>query len=305
VKRSVAVMSPARLRVEHAQLVVEQGDGASTVPLEDLGVLLVDSQEVEITSGLLSALGERRIALVACGENKHPCALMLPISGHSTSPQILRGQIRCGLPSKKRLWQAIVRAKIEAQERLLVEATGSGHGLGDLAKQVRSGDTTNREAVAAMAYFEALFEPGFVRLRSRDFEGEPELFTDGERGVNALLNYGYAVLRAYVARAVVLAGLHPALGVHHHHRENAFALADDLMEPLRPMVDRRVRQMLDDGRVEAELTPALKRELMRFVTEKVRWKGARWPLDAALEAYASGVRGCLLNEGRLPDIPGA
>jgi len=195
-----------------------------------------------------------------------------------------------------------------------------------MAAQVLSGDSNNREGVAANVFFEALFGDGFVRLRQDEVNSEPPPWTRkngscpsglgvGHRAdpdpttyliANAMLNYGYAVLRAAVARAVVMAGLHPALGIHHRHRENTFSLADDLIEPLRCLVDRRVLEiLLAENDLPDKLTPHLKRCVLQILTADVVWDGGLWPLDAALEAYAAGVRSCLLGEKKVLVVPGA
>lgn len=227
--------------------------------------------------------------------------------------QTLRAQIEASKPTKKQLWRAIVQEKIRSQARLLVEKRGMDRGLAAMAKDVRSGDTSNREGAAATLYFAELFGPGFARVR-RDrariaaILGEP-VDADASttfRIANALLNYGYAVLRAAVARAVVLAGLHPALGIFHRHRENTFSLADDLMEPLRVLVDRIAFDIVEEmPQLPNDLTPELKRRVLALLTAEVRWGGAMWPLDAALEAYAAGVRACLIGETKELAIPAA
>lgn len=280
---------------------VENEDGKFTVPIEDLGILVLDNTPTELTGPLLATLGEARVAVILCGEKHLPTGILLPFEGHTLQAQTLRAQIEVSKPTKKRIWQSIVMAKIQSQARHLVERTGSDQGLGAMANTVRSGDTTHREAAAATLYFTYLFGPEFVRVRQQErAHADPN---DG-RLTNALLNYGYAVIRACVARAVTLAGLHPALGVHHRHRENTFALADDLMEPLRVLVDRETCKILaTEPTLPLDLTPHLKRRILQVLTAEVGWDGAKWPLDAALEAYASQVRQCLLGERTRLQIP--
>ncbi len=300
-RRSVAIQKPARLSVERSQLLIENEDGRHTVPIEDLGILVVDNTAVEMTGSLLGTLGANKVAVVVCGEKHLPTLFALPYEGHNLMPQILRGQVEAPKPTKKRVWQAIVREKIRSQARLLVERTGRDHGLHAMADQVFSGDTTNREAAAATVYFAALFDEGFTRLRQTEIDSSPP---STERLANSLLNYGYAVLRAAVARAVVLAGLHPAIGVYHRHRENTFSLADDLLEPLRVLVDRETCVMLEEeSGLPEDLTPALKRRILQVLAAEVVWDAGLWPLDAALEAYAVHVRQCLLGERREPEVP--
>lgn len=300
-RRSVAIQKPARLSVERSQLLIVNEDGRHTVPIEDLGILVVDNTAVEMTGSLLGVLGENKVAVVVCGEKHLPTLLALPYEGHSLMPQVLRGQVAAPKPAKKRVWKVIVREKIRSQARHLVERSGADHGLLEMAERVFSGDSTNREGVAAFHYFRLLFGDEFGRMRQEEMADHDPC---PERLTNSLLNYGYAVLRAAVARAVVLAGMHPALGVHHRHRENAFSLADDLLEPLRVLADRETCDILSsEPGLPDDLTPALKRRMLRVLTAEVRWDGGLWPLDAALEAYAAQVRQCLLGERREPQVP--
>ncbi len=201
---------------------------------------------------------------------------------------MLREQIEASLPRKKRLWQQIVCAKIRAQASVLRRRGCHDRGLENLARNVRSGDTGNVEAQAARRYFVALFGPGFAR----DPAGG---------GLNVRLNYGYALLRAAVARALAGAGLHPALGIHHHNRSDAYALADDAMEPLRPLVDERVAELASEAAPSDELKPNDKQHLLQVLCAEVQWQGASFPLLAALERYAAALRECIAGrERKLP-----
>lgn len=335
-KRAIAIQKPARLSIERSQLLIENEDGKHRAPLEDLGILVLDHSAITISESLLGTMGDLNIVLVACNDKHLPSAILLPYSGHVTMPRILRGQIESSRPVRKRLWQWIVQAKIRSQARFLRETRGTDAGLFAIASSVASADRGNAEAYAASIYFAELFHPAFVRLRRTEIEqragqsvdpldpfahediddlctNSPEVNITSEPDhsskwalANSLLNYGYAVLRAAVARAVVMAGLHPALGIHHRHRENAFALADDLMEPLRVLVDRETFAIMKEEYDHAhELTPALKRRLLTFLTVEVGWNDSKWPLDAALEAYAAGVRACLLGERKTLETPSA
>lgn len=317
-RRSIAIQNPARLSLKRTMLRIENESGDHSVPLEEIDVLVLDHDAIHISEPLLGQLGEARVALVVCNSKHIPAAMMLPFEGHTLTSQTLRGQILASKPSQKRIWQTIIREKIRSQARLLLEKRGGTFGLERFAASVFSGDTTNREGVAAGVYFSELFGPGFTRIRSKNSPpnsggnddeyapDEPTFELDTFRITNAMLNYGYAIVRAAVARAVVLSGLHPALGVHHRHRENTFSLADDLMEPLRVLVDRIVFDIVQaEADLPEELTPELKRRLLSVLTSEVMWKGSRWPLDAALEAYAAGVRSCLLGETTVLEVPGA
>ncbi len=208
-----------------------------TIPLEDIAVVIASHPQISYTQAVLAGLAAAGGIFVACNEKHLPIAMLLPLESHSTQTERFARQAEMPLPLKKRLWQQIIRSKLRAQAGLLEERTGQDWGLSMLASQVRSGDPKNLEARAARIYWKALFNPSADGQEfRRDFEAE---------GVNACLNYGYAVLRAIVARALCGTGLHPGLGLHHHNRYNPFCLADDLMEPFRPVVDRVVRRLTD------------------------------------------------------------
>jgi CRISPR-associated protein Cas1 len=196
-----------------------------------------------------------------------------------------RRQLQAKLPTKKRIWQAIITAKILGQAQVLRQNQRDDAPLMRLISKIKSGDSGNVEGVAAARYFPALFGDGFIR--------DPDL-----EGINSRLNYGYAVMRAAVVRAVVLSGLSPSVGIWHHNRFNPFALADDLIEPLRPLIDQNVLESISEfpGR-DSDLTPPIKRHLLRTLTIEVGWDGARFPLDTALQRYCAQVRDALTEGG--------
>lgn len=225
----------SRLHVRYSQLVIEreQGDEVTT-PLSDLGVLVISYPRVFMSQAVISGIAEHGGAVVICDGNHSPAAMMLPLQVHTTQTERFARQAQASLPLCKRLWQQIVRAKIKAQGRLLQELHGGDAGLLAMADRVRSGDTGNLEAQASRRYWPLLFnDPHFRRGR----EGPDQ---------NSHLNYGYAILRATVARALCASGLHPSLGLRHHNRYDAFCLASDLMEPFRPVVDRAVYQWVQE-----------------------------------------------------------
>lgn len=228
--------------------VSEDGSEIGRVPLDDINALILSGPQITLSKTLMVELAERRAVIVTCGRNWHPLSFTLPFGVHFETAGILHDQIALSEPLRKRLWQALVRAKIDNQALALRQAAPGHRAITELAiirKQVRSGDPDNREAQAARHYWPAMMGDGF----RRDGEGD---------GRNACLNYGYTVLRAATARAVCGAGLHPTLGLHHKSRINAFALIDDLMEPFRPMVDCLVSGM-DTGN--DPLGPEQKRHL--------------------------------------------
>ncbi len=236
------------------------------------------------------------MALIWCDAKHHPASLTLPLSAHHLHARILRQQIECSLPTQKRLWQALVRAKLVNQAQVLELARGhsarrTAARLRELAAMVRSGDPDNVEAVGAQLYWPALFGDGF----QRDTEAP---------GLNAALNYAYAVLRAAVARALVGAGLHPALGVFHRNLYNSFALADDVMEPLRPWVDLSVARAQEEFDDLETLSPAVKRRLLDFFTGRLPFQGKMVAFTAMLPDYAAAFRQTLCRERLKFPVPG-
>lgn len=275
--RTVVISSPARLSLRHRQLVVSRADGsAPTVPLEDLALLLVEDPQATYTHALLAALMEAKAALVVCGADHMPAGVLLPYQANALAGERQRAQLACPRPLAKRLWQAIVCAKLRCQADLLRRTTGSDHGLSAMARRVRSGDPENLEAQGAQRYWPALFGATFRRDRA------------GE-GANRLLNYGYAVLRAATARAVVAAGLLPGLGLFHTNRGDAFALASDLMEPYRPFIDGMVWDLAQAGRAEGPLDREVKAHLLGVLNRAVGIDGRAMPLGLALAQSAASL----------------
>lgn len=288
---------PAHLAVRRGQLQLRRdGDTVAQFPCEDLGVVLVEHPATTYTHGALTALIDHGAALILCGADHLPQSVLLPIGEHSQIVTRLHLQIEAALPLKKQLWKQIVQAKIRAQAANLA-ADGPAHRLlRNLVSEVKSGDRTNVEAHAAKAYWrEWLTNPddadtpvGFRRL------------PDGA-APNALLNYGYTVMRAAVARAIVAAGLHPALGLHHSNRGNPYCLADDLMEPLRPIVDARVRELFFDD--ETEINPVTKRALLELLEVSVEAGGASGPLMVSLHRYVASLVSCLEGNRDRLEVP--
>lgn len=297
----MAVENPAFLRLDKTRLLVRrEGQPTGIVPLEDLAVLILDYNEIAITLPLLAALAEAEVAVIICGTKHLPVATYLPFAAHHQHTRIVLGQASAGEPTKKRIWQQIVQAKVRNQGAV-VNQVGPAKGREPradewrkMAGSVQSGDPRNVEATAAAKYFPLVFGNAFLR--------DPQLEDLG----NSMLNYGYALIRAAVTRAVCAAGLHPAFGVFHHNRYDPYALADDAMEPLRPLVDLRVRQYLRSQPTNAEktqLTPSDKRYLYPLLTATVSLDGERWPLFAALESYAANLRRCILSESKKLHCP--
>lgn len=291
IKRIVTIESPARLSLRKGQMVIERKDeGPATVPLEDLGVLILEHPAIQHTQMLLSACFANNVAVLICDDRRMPVALMTPLEGHTLHARILRSQTALGEPAKKRLWQAIVKAKIKAQARALDLIGEEDKALRSMADQVKSGDPSNVEARAARLYWRLLFDKNFRRGRDED-------------GPNLLLNYGYAVLRAATARAVVGAGLHPAIGLHHRNQYNPYCLADDLMEPLRPLADLKAHALWDASGGHVELDRENKKELLDTLGEDCLVGDRRYPLITALHYYAASVRKRIEGEDADLGIP--
>jgi CRISP-associated protein Cas1 len=252
---------PAKLRVNNSLLVVQfDGEPELTVPLADLGVVIAGHPQISFTHAVLTGLAAHGAVLVTCDQQRRPVSMLLPLVTHTLQTERFAAQAELPLPARKRIWKEIVKAKLLAQGRLLTERTGGDHGLQALSARVASGDPQNLEAQAARIYWKVLF--GKYDFR-RHAEGD---------GLNSCLDYGYAVLRGIVARALCGAGLNPTLGIHHHNRYNPFCLADDLMEPFRPVVDRIAANLRESRGRDLELDLHAKKALLealmgRFTVE--------------------------------------
>ena len=264
----------------------ESGEEVGRIALDDIHAVIVHAHGVTWTGNIVAAMAERGAPIVFCGANHSPFAVTLPLEGHHAQGARMRAQWGASKPLRKQLWRRVIQAKIRMQGSLLEakgieEATAFPH----IAKRVKSGDPDNQEAHAARRYWPLLMGTDFRRDRTIE-------------GANALLNYGYAVIRATVARAVIAAGLHPTIGIHHANRGNAFALADDLVEPFRPFVDAGVSALLATG-IE-ELDPSVKRCFVRLIAFDVRVDGEASPISVAAQRLAQSLARSF--EGGRPDL---
>lgn len=268
--------SPARLCVRYGQLRIDCPDQQSTIPMVELAVLIIAHRQVTLTHSVLAELAAAGGALVVCDCKSLPVGMMLPLACHSVQTQRFAAQARAPGPLRKRLWQQLICSKVRAQAATLRQLNGDDAGLLELVSRVRSGDATNIEAQAARRYWPRLFaDPNFRR--------DPE-----RKDQNLLLNYGYAILRAIVGRAICASGLHPSLGIHHHNKYNPYCLADDLMEPFRPLVDLAVARFLQSNGPVGELNTAAKLEILTQLTGRVTIDGCQRTLfDAASRLTAS------------------
>lgn len=294
IKRTLFFGNPAYLSLKNNQLVIKLNEAAmgqdvtKTIPIEDIGVIVLEDRQITITNGALDALLQNNCAVVTCDEKHMPVGMLLPLEGHTVQSERFRWQIEASLPLKKQLWQQTVQAKIRNQASVLKRMSGAENGcMLAWANDVRSGDSENLEGRAAAYYWKSVF-PEMERF-VRDREGEAP---------NNLLNYGYAIVRAVVARALVASGLLPTFGIHHHNRYNAFCLADDVMEPYRPYVDELVIQILRSGADCSELTTDLKRQLLGLPVKEVTINGQRSPLMNAVTQTTASLCKCFSGELR-------
>ena len=301
IKKTLYFGNPVYLSLKNAQLVIKlpevvrndtlpesfKRNSEVTKPIEDIGVVVLDHKQITITSGVLEALLENNCAIITCDSRSMPVGLMLPLCGNTTQNERFRDQLDASLPLVKQLWQQTIKAKIENQAAVLQECSGAETRCMKVwADDVKSGDSNNLEARAAAYYWKNLFP---IKDFTRDREGIPP---------NNLLNYGYAVLRTIVARGLVVSGLLPTLGIHHHNRYNAYCLADDIMEPYRPYVDRLVYNMINQGVDYTELTKELKAQLLIIPTLETNIAGKRSPLMVAVGQTTASLYKCFSGELR-------
>ena len=294
IKRTLYFGQAAYLSLRDGQLLVRlpAEERSRSIPIEDVGVLILDHQQISITHGLMNALEAHKCALITCSASHMPSGLFLPLDAHSLQSERFQTQIDATLPLKKQLWQQTVRMKIQNQARVLEEVYAQPQAnMLAWVKQVRSGDPDNLEARAAAYYWANLFPslPKFTRERE-------------ESAPNALLNYGYALLRAVVARSLVSVGLLPTLGIHHHNRYNAYCLADDIMEPYRPYVDKFVQEIYEREYPES-LTKDIKHRLLTIMEQDVVIDGITHPLSIATSLTASSLVRCFEGSSKQIDYP--
>ncbi|MFN4006410.1 MAG: type II CRISPR-associated endonuclease Cas1 [Chitinophagaceae bacterium] len=299
IKRTLLIQSPCHLKLAHEQLVVSYkqvpslaGKADRTVPIEDIGLLVLEHQQITITHYVLAALAAANVAVVCCNEQHHPNGMLLPLDGHTLVSERFRAQIEATEPLKKQIWQQTVKAKVANQAAVLQYWGGPANWLTQLSQQVKSGDSDNYEAQAAAHYWQNLFPVAWQFFRKR--EGPPP---------NNLLNYGYAIIRATMARAIVGAGLLPTLGVFHRNRYNAYCLADDMMEPYRPFVDMVVRTIIHQTSVVDSLTQEHKNKLLQVLQTDVIINKEKSPLLVAMQKTAYSLAKCYQGELRKVSFP--
>lgn len=289
IKRTLFFGNPAYLSTKNQQIVISypnQEQETKTVAIEDIGVIVLENQQITITNGLLEKLTNNNVALINCNQQHMPIGLLMPLSGHSKQTERFKHQINASVPLKKNLWQQTIASKIRNQAGLLKERGIPMRKMELWSKEVTSGDSLNHESRAAVYYWEKLFKL--------------DNFTRGQKELppNNLLNYGYAILRAITARALVSSGLLPTLGIFHHNKYNAYCLADDIMEPYRPYVDLIVCHIMETEDSYEELTIAIKKELLSIASIDVVIDGKNSPLMVAMSRTTNSLQECFEGSSR-------
>ena len=307
IKKTLYFGNPAYLSLNNKQLVIKlpeieknnelpeiiKKSSIKTIPIEDIGVVILDHKQITITQALIAALLDNTVALITCNDKRMPTGMLLPLQGCTTQNERFRKQIEASLPLKKQLWQQTVKAKIENQATLLEKQTKQiARNLRKMAAEVKSGDSDNYEAQAAVFYWRNIFPtiPDFIRGQEED-------------PPNNLLNYGYAILRAVVARALVASGLLPVYGIFHHNKYNDYCLADDIMEPYRPVVDMLVKQIVRTQAVTEYISVEAKRILLGISTVDVKMGKQKRPLMIAVNETTASLSKCFLGESRRISYP--
>ena len=296
IKRTIYFGNPAYLSCRLDQLIVRlpavenntslpdsfRKDAHTSIPIEDIGILILDNQQILISQGLIWKLLENNVAIISCDDKRHPAGLMLPLSGNTIQTERHKDQLNASIPLKKNLWKQTVRSKILNQATLLRTQNIEIDNMLRWADSVKSGDPNNFEARAAAYYWEKLFSHK-IQSFTRDRDGLPP---------NNLLNYGYAVLRAIVARALVGSGLIPTVGIHHHNKYNAFCLADDIIEPYRPFVDLIVLDIMKNFDDYNQLNTKLKTKLLGIASADIYIDGENSPLIVGVNRTTTSLVNC-------------
>lgn len=288
IKRTLFFENPAYLSTKNNQLVVKltQSNETRTVPIEDIGMMVLENQQITFTNGLIEKLTYQNAAIVCCNQQHLPLSLLSPLSGHSEYNERLRFQLEATIPLKKYLWQQTIISKITNQANLLGKLGKQNDKLRKWSREVLSGDTSNKESHSAAFYWEHIFDiPNF-------FRGQKEM------PPNNLLNYGYAILRAVCARSLIGSGMLPALGIHHANKYNAYCLADDIMEPYRPFVDEVVHAIVQKTQDVEILTREIKQQLLIIPAIDVKMEGKKSPLMVAMSRTTHSLFECFAGISR-------
>ena len=293
-KRTILVENKSSITTKNLQLLLKSETRESTIPIEDIGFLVLDHPEIYLSIPAMNLIVENNTAIIICGSNHLPNGMLLNLNSHHIQQEIFKNQIEASIPLKKQLWQQTIVEKISNQGQLLEKITATKNSFPFLASKVLSGDTTNMEGVAAQQYWKFFPQPnlekdGIKRERYGDYP-------------NNFLNYGYVILRVAIARSLSGSGLLNTLGIHHKSKYNAFALADDIMEPFRPIVDEKVFDIMQRYQ-EQELNTSIKAELLQILTRTVYFKDEKSPLMVGLQKTASSLQQCFTGNRKKIKYP--
>ena len=288
-KKTLLFTNKCSITTSNEQLIIKSENRDKTIPIEDIGYIIIDHYEAYISIPALNKLTSNNCACIICDDKHLPNGMFLNLNSHHIQQELFKHQINASVPLKKQLWQQTIIEKINNQGFLLEKITGTKNKFEYLASKVLSGDTTNMEAVAANFYWKCFFEIDFKRERFGNYP-------------NNFLNYGYAILRAATARALSGSGLLNTLGIHHKSKYNAFALADDIMEPFRPIVDEITHHIMQQYD-EQELTTEIKSEILSILTRTVYFKNEKSPLMVALQKTASSLQQCYTGKRKKIKYP--
>lgn len=298
IKRTILVENKCSVTAKNLQLILRSEIRESCIPIEDIGFLVLDNPEIYLSIPAMNLMIENNTAIIICGNNHLPNGMFLNLNSHHIQQEIFKNQIVASIPLKKQLWQQTIIEKISNQGILLEKITGNKNHFDFLASKVLSGDTTNMEGVAAQHYWKYFFETS-DSAEAKQSKFKRERFGDYP---NNFLNYGYAILRAATARSLSGSGLLNTLGIHHKSKYNAFALADDIMEPFRPLVDEKVFDIMQRYE-EQELNTAIKSELLNILTQTVYFKEEKSPLMVGLQKTASSLQHCFTGDRKKIKYP--
>jgi CRISPR-associated protein Cas1 len=282
---------PAKLNSKYEQLIITHNGESHSIPINEISVVLISTPTVSISSGVISLMCKNNGMIVVCDEKYMPVGVLLPYETNYVQQERFYAQIQASMPIKKQLWKQIITSKITSQGVVLKKMTGSDKGLFYYSSKVASGDSANIEGYAARIYWKELF--------GEEFRRNPE-----EIGINSMLNYGYTILRAMTTRAICSAGLHPSFGIHHHNKYNSYCLADDLMEPFRPIVDEYVFNSIKEKPADIFLTKETKRNLVKHILDKEMYcQGQIRKINDILNHYAVSLVGVYLGRKKSVMLP--
>lgn len=291
-KRTLLFSNPYHLSTRNEQLVISNKDTGEVISqaIEDMGFVVFEHPNITFTQSVMQLMAKNNTAVIFCDDKHHPCSMLLHLDTNLVQTEIFRHQVNAGEPLKKQLWQQTVKYKIRNQAELLAHFNLNSEALKYIATQVKSGDSTNEEAQAARRYWPHLFGSKFTRKR---FGISP----------NPALNYGYAILRAAIARGLAGSGLHPTLGIHHRNKYNSYCLADDIMEPYRPFVDLIVKNMFENGMDCADLGKTEKAELLNLLSMDVKIGNKKRPLMVGVSETTASLARAFKGEGKKLKYP--